>query len=214
MVSYYARRAAEYERIYRKPERQEELGKLHEIMAGFFAGKDVLEIACGTGFWTEAVSRTAKSVLATDINEEVLAIARAKDFASGRKVTFTRQDIYEAPNFPGRFSAGLAAFWWSHVPKRKVRSFVSSFNRAFEPGARIMIVDNRFVAGSSTPISRPDADGNTYQTRSLDDGSTHEVLKNFPTQDELQDVFKGLASDLEFIWLNYFWILTYKPIIP
>jgi hypothetical protein len=34
---------------------------------------------------------------------------------------------------------------------------------------------------SNTPISRRDADGNTYQRRTLDDGSVHEVLKNFPT---------------------------------
>lgn len=212
MVSYYARRAAEYERIYHKPERQEDLGKLRKFFGGFFAGKDVFEIACGTGFWTAVVSNTAESVLATDINEEVLAIARSKSLSGSGKVTFQRLDIYELPEFPRKFSAGLAAFWWSHVPKNKLRTFISSFNRAFEPGVRILIADNRFVAGSSTPISRTDADGNTYQTRKLDDGSTHEVLKNFPTEQELRAAFQGLGTDLEFIWLKYFWVLTYKPI--
>jgi len=45
--------------------------------------------------------------------------------------------------------------------------------------------DNRYVEGSSTPISRRDAQGNTYQARKLDNGSAHEVLKNFPTEREL-----------------------------
>lgn len=213
MVSYYAQRAAEYERIYRKPERQEDLARLREILGKSFAGKDVFEIACGTGFWTEVISSTAESVLATDINEEVLAVARSKRYCGNGKVAFHRLDIYELPEFPRRFSAGLAAFWWSHIPMNKRRAFISSFNRAFEPGARILIADNRFVAGSSTPISRTDASGNTYQTRKLDDGSTHEVLKNFPTEQDLRDAFKGLGGDLEFIWLKYFWVLTYKPII-
>ncbi len=213
MVSYYARRSAEYERIYHKPERQEDLGRLREILGGVFAGKDVFEIACGTGFWTEVISNTAESVLATDINEEVLAIARSKHYCGSGKVEFQRLDIYELPEFPRKFSAGLAAFWWSHVPKSKLRTFISSFNRAFEPDARVLITDNQLVAGSSTPISRTDADGNTYQTRKLDDGSTHEVLKNFPTEQELRDAFKGIGTDLEFIWLKYFWVLTYKPIV-
>src|SRR5438093_1264226 len=33
---------------------------------------------------------------------------------------------------------------------------------------------------SNTPISPPGADGNTYQPRTLDDASVHEVLTNFP----------------------------------
>ena len=41
----------------------------------------------------------------------------------------------------------------------------------------MVYVDNRYVAGSSTPISRRDEFGNTYQLRSLKDGTHYEVLK-------------------------------------
>ena len=37
MVSYYAERAAEYERIYHKPERQEDLQKLRSFVGNTFA---------------------------------------------------------------------------------------------------------------------------------------------------------------------------------
>ena len=53
------------------------------------------------------------------------------------------------------------------------------------------MLDNNYVIGSSTPISRTDANGNTYQARPLQDGSTHEVLKNFPSQAELKQ--SGMA---------------------
>ena len=41
-----------------------------------------------------------------------------------------------------------------------------------EPHARFVFVDNRYVPGSSTPISREDGQGNEYQERTLRDGTT------------------------------------------
>lgn len=207
MVSYYAERACEYERIYQKPERQADLRQLRSFIEGALAGADVLEVACGTGYWTEVVAGRAASVLATDINEEVLAIARTKPLDT-RRVRFQRADAY-APSVAQRFNAGLSAFWWSHVPKSRIRAFLRAFHGVLTPGARVVFLDNACVEGSSTPISRTDAEGNTYQVRRLDDGSTHEVLKNFPTESELRAAVEGLALDVQVEFLPYYWTLTY-----
>src|SRR5882762_10017641 len=118
MVNYYAERAKEYERIYQKPERQEELRQLRDLVQRTFADTHVLEIACGTGYWTEVIARSAASVVATDINEEVLAICRSKPI-DHQKTSFRTADAYALPSFPQKFTVGLAAFWWSHVPKAK-----------------------------------------------------------------------------------------------
>ena len=90
LIRYYAERAPEYEKIYHKPERQSDLALLHEIVRRAFTGQHVLEIACGTGYWTETLGRCADSVTATDINEEVLEIARAKPVITRSGVAFTR----------------------------------------------------------------------------------------------------------------------------
>ena len=50
LVDYYSRRAREYERIYHKPERQDDLGALRRLVAERLVDRDVLEIACGTGY--------------------------------------------------------------------------------------------------------------------------------------------------------------------
>lgn len=50
LAGYYAARAAEYERIYDKPERQAELQRLRALIPAYLAGRSVLEIACGTGY--------------------------------------------------------------------------------------------------------------------------------------------------------------------
>jgi len=195
MASYYAARSKEYERIYDKPERQDDLRRLRSFVEHTFADAHVLELACGTGYWTEIVARSASSVVATDLNDEVLAIARTKPMAPGR-VTFRREDAYALAPAPRFFTAGLAAFWWSHVPKARLRSFLDGFHRRFAPGATIVFIDNVYVEGSSTPLSRADESGNTYQSRKLDDGSTHEVLKNFPDESELRAAVEGLATAL------------------
>jgi demethylmenaquinone methyltransferase/2-methoxy-6-polyprenyl-1,4-benzoquinol methylase len=210
LVGYYAERAAEYERIYHKPERQADLRHLRGFVERTFANTDVFELACGTGYWTEILSRTAASVVATDINKEVLAIARSKPIDI-RKTTFRIADAYHLPNFAHRFTSGLSVFWWSHVPTARLRDFLRGFHRIFAPGARIVFIENCYVEGSSTPISRTDEHGDTYQLRRLDDGSIHEVLKNFPTESELRAVVEDLALDVQVEFLEYYWILNYVP---
>jgi ubiquinone/menaquinone biosynthesis C-methylase UbiE len=210
MVGYYADRAAEYERIYQKPERQDDLRRLRTFVGDAFSGAHVFEVACGTGYWTGVVSRSAASVVAMDINEEVLAVARSKALDK-EKVTFRQEDAYALPISPGKFTGGLSVFWWSHIPKARIRGFLRGFHRALAPGARVVFIDNVYVEGSSTPISRADERGNTYQNRRLDDGSTHEVLKNFPTASELRSALEGLAEDLRVEILRYYWILSYVP---
>ena len=210
MAGYYARRAEEYELIFQKPERQNDLRALRTFVVEAFAGRHVLEIACGTGYWTQILACSAASVTAVDVNDEVLEIARAKPRVR-ENVEFRREDAYALPAFPRPFSGGLAGFWWSHVPKARLRSFLTGLHRAFAPGATMVFIDNAYVQGSSTPLSRRDADGNTYQRRSLSDGSTHEVLKNFPTEAELRQALHGLASNVKVGFLPYFWILTYVP---
>jgi demethylmenaquinone methyltransferase/2-methoxy-6-polyprenyl-1,4-benzoquinol methylase len=124
-------------------------------------------------------------------------------------VVFRREDAYALPLFPQRFSSGLAVFWWSHIPKAKVHDFLRGFHRVLSPGGKVVFIDNAYVEGSSTPISRTDDRGDTYQIRRLDDGSTHEVLKNFPTEPDLRAAVEGLASDVRAEFLRYYWILSY-----
>jgi len=207
LVDYYAKRAPEYDRIYEKPERQEDLGRLRETVREIFRGEDVLEIACGTGYWTQDLADVARSVTAVDINESVLEIARRRRGAE--KVRFEIGDVYALPEVP-LSSACLCAFWWSHIPKGRIGQFLAGLHKKLKPGAIVMFMDNSYVEGNSTRCSRTDAEGNTYQTRTLDNGSTHEVLKNFPTEDELRRAVAVAAESASFRALTYYWIFTYR----
>lgn len=210
LARYYGARAREYERIYEKPERQEDLARLRALVPSFFHGRRVLEIACGTGYWTALVAVAADAVVGIDAAPEVLEVARAKALPAGR-VELRVGDAYALEQVPGVFDAALAGFWWSHVPRRDLPRFLRGLHRRLSPWSRVVFFDNRYVEGSSTPIARTDGAGDDYQRRRLDDGTTHEVLKNFPTPDELRrTIAEAGGREVEVIELPYFWLATYE----
>ena len=206
LEKYYARRAAEYEKIFDKPERQADLARMRVDIPSLFVNQRVLEIACGTGYWTPLIAEQAESVLATDYNEEPLAIAKSKTYRKAN-VSFAQADAYALPDWKNKFSACYAGFWWSHVPLGKMAGFLSSLEKVLQRGAIVAFMDNRYVEGSSTPISRKDAEGNTYQARRLADGSSHEVLKNFPTAQELR---ARLGKEVRYVEYEYYWVASYR----
>ena len=205
---YYARRAASYERIYLKPERQAELRTLEAWLPGIFAGRQVLEIACGTGWWTPHGARDAASWLATDLSTETLALARGK--ALPECVRLAELDAWRLDALDTQeFDAAFAGFWWSHVPRARLAGWLATLHARLQRGARVVFIDNRFVAGSSTPIARTDAAGDTWQRRTLDDGSVHEVLKNFPRRDDALAAIGPRTRDIEWMTHPHYWVLGY-----
>jgi len=208
MQSYYALRANEYDRVYLKPERQADLRQIEQWLPPVLAGATVLEVACGTGYWTQYIAPAAKRVYAFDINEPVLEIAREKRIPAG-KATFFKGDAVSLDNVPPGCNGAFAGFWWSHVKKRDLAQFVATLATRLEPGSVVAILDNSWAHGSSTPISRKDAEGNTYQVRTLANGDAFEVLKNYPTTDELADAVRGVAREAHLEALQYYWLLVF-----
>ena len=144
MSSYYAQRAAYYERVYFKPERQAELRAMEAWLTGVFARRKVLEVACGTGWWTPHGARDAKAWLATDLNPETMAVARSK--ALPACVALASVDAYTFAELGSQtFDAAFAGCWWSHVPLRRLRGWLALLHGRLEPGARVVMLDNSFV---------------------------------------------------------------------
>lgn len=207
LQKYYAKRASEYEQIYEKAERQDELEWLRGRIPALYRGRTVLEVACGTGYWTQYIAKAAKKVRACDINESVLEIAREKPIPKDR-VEFFKADAVTLDGVPAGCDAAFAGFWWSHVKKKDLARFVANLAARLEPGSRLGFLDNSYVGGSSTAISRRDAEGNTYQMRRVQSGEEYEVLKNFPTADELRAAMAPVAREAHLESLNYYWLLV------
>ena len=124
--------------------------------------------------------------------------------------TFVIADAFALDLVPGSFDAAFVGFWWSHVRHADLPRFLAGLHRRLQPGSLVAVLDNRYVEGSNSPITRTDAEGNTYQRRALDRGTTHEVLKNFPPPDAVRATIEAAGGQHPRIdTLDYYWYATY-----
>ncbi|MFZ6646834.1 class I SAM-dependent methyltransferase [Undibacterium sp. TJN25] len=205
MREYYAQRAKTYETNYQKPERQADLVILQQLICTALQGHKVLELACGTGYWTERYAADAALVTATDINQPMLDIAQSKDYPPG-KVQFAIADAFNAPQ--GDYSAYFAGHLWSHIKREEQTGFLAQLSKSGGKDKQLVLIDNNYVEGSSTPIARTDLEGNTYQLRLQEDGTRVEIVKNFPTDSTLRKRFGPAAKDIRIQRTEYYWMLT------
>lgn len=207
MRAYYASRAPYYDAVYLKPERAKDIAFLSDYLTTAFAGRSVLEVACGTGYWTQHIARTATRLVAIDAGSEPLGFAKLRPHAE--RVTFRLEDAYQLPADLGEFDAAFAGLWFSHVPIERRVEFIRSLHARLQPRAKVIFIDNSEVQCREWPIVETDAHGNTYQRRQLRDRSVHRVLKNFPQEDQLVHLLSP-ALAFSFRQLDNFWLLEYE----
>ncbi|MFM7532550.1 MAG: class I SAM-dependent methyltransferase [Rubrivivax sp.] len=209
MNDYYARRAPEYDRIYERPERQADLRSIRAWLGTQFRGRRVLDVACGTGYWTPLLAAQAESVRGIDAAEPTLQIARRRPVSAGCTVHFEVGDAYALPRTAPPCNAAFAGFWISHVPRARMREFLRGLQAVLEPGSPVVFLDNLYVSGHSTPLSEPDANGDTWQWRVLADGSRHRVLKNYPDEAQLREALGPLASAVDYLAWEHYWAVRW-----
>ncbi len=182
LAKYYATIAQQYERVYDKPERQEDLEVLRDKVANVLEGHTVLELACGTGYWTEVVADN---------------------------VTFAKLDAFNLPDdLLGKFTAVFAGFWWSHVKREDQDKYLKQLRSKLGKDILLVLIDNSYVDGSSTVIARTDLEGNTHQFRTTEGGERYEVLKNFPSDSHLRKKFAHSAREIRKKRLEHYWLLS------
>ena len=216
MLDYYNKRLKEYEAIYAKPERQTDLQKLVARLQADLKNSKVLELACGTGWWTEKLVSNASSWTATDADPAALEFVQKKTIQGLSAIKLL--NAYQ-PQVNELVDCIFAAHWYSHLKLNEQQAFFEAVLTCLKPGGCLIMLDNKYVSGSSTPVSRTDTFGNTYQSRPLKDGSTHEVLKNFPTQDQLHQSGTEFAFDVQAdtdlkLELHHYWYAVMRANSP
>ena len=214
MNEYYSRRASMHDWYmgYSSNEELENLLKpiIDEIEI-YIKGRDVLEIACGTGNWTQVLSKRAKSVLATDINETVLDIAGNKEYPNDN-VTFKCVDAYTLDSIDDKFNAAFAIDWFSHMPKSKINTFLQTLHSKLVSGASVVFIDMMNTPFFDQLLLYRDNEGNCVSRRILPDDLEFRVIKNFPAKEELTECVGDFALEINYqenVELMR-WILAYK----
>jgi len=207
-VEYYQKRAGEYDKIYYRddPVRQSELHTLYAMSQEVLRDRTVLDLACGTGFWTKIVSEAARSITGIDINAGTIEEAEKKTY--GCPVEFILSDVFAPPDPLATFNGFLATFLISHIRRQDLDRLVDIWKPFFEPGARAFISDNNLICELRPELVWDDEKVNTYKKRTLENGEQYLILKNYFEKDELESIFSRWGK-IENLWFDkYYWAVT------
>ncbi|MBX2839114.1 MAG: class I SAM-dependent methyltransferase [Gammaproteobacteria bacterium] len=210
MKDYYNERAPVYDRVYRYAERQTDLRILESIVTEKFSNKRVLEVAAGTGYWTQFISGRAHSVVATDATSTALDQLRRRQLKCPVQTEII--DAYELHNITQTFNAAFAGLWFSHIPIERRSEWFNSLHSRLDTGSKVILIDNSNAQCDRLPLSHTDDQGNTYQDRQTDSGNSYRVLKNFPTEYELTNELAPFGTKPTFLELENFWYFEYEAL--
>jgi SAM-dependent methyltransferase len=206
-AQFYAKSAANHDRVYDKPERQADLATMRGRVADALRGHRVLELACGTGYWTRIIAESAESVTATDINPEMIAMARLRALPAD-KVRLRLADAYDLPADIGSYSAVFIGFWWSHIKREEQERFLAQLRAKVGADILVVLLDDVYVEGSSETVARTDMEGNTYQIRTAPDGERYEICKTYPSDSTLRKKLASSVREIKIARLDHYWLLT------
>jgi hypothetical protein len=141
----------------------------------------------------------------------MLTIARKRKVRRAN-VDYRRGDAYALAEVSGEFNAGLANFWFSHVPKARIDEFLYGFHKKLGKNAAVFMADNVYVPGIGGQLITKVGIEDTFKLRKASGGSEYEVLKNYYNTDTLRRLLLSRTSDLKVHEAKYFWWVRY--IVP
>lgn len=202
-LAYYRARASEYDAWFLRQGRYDrgeahaaqwfaEVEQLEGALDRFGPRGNVLELACGTGWWTERLARYGTSLTAVDASPEVIALNRQR--LAGAPVAYLGADLFTwEPK--QTFDTVFFSFWLSHVPPERFASFWETVRRALNPGGRVFFIDSRFEQASSARDHTLNGAEAVSVTRRLDDGRTFDIVKVFYEPGRLTQALWDLGWD-------------------
>jgi len=203
-ISYYRARAPEYDEWFFRHGRHDrgdewnrswfsEVKEVREELARFHPAGEVLELACGTGLWTEQLARCADHITAVDASPEVLKLNR--DRLRDERVRYVRADLFGWR--PGTaYDAVFFGFWLSHVPPERFEAFWQLVRSALKPGGRVFFVDSLRIETPAEKERRRNVPGDHLTVRKLNDGREFRIVKIFHDPEDLSERLRGLRWNI------------------
>jgi ubiquinone/menaquinone biosynthesis C-methylase UbiE len=205
VVEFYAKSTTIIEQPYEAPERQEELEEVGERVQELLSGHTVLELACGAGYWTSVIAPVCDTVLATDVNPELIELARQRELPSGT-VRWSVVDALDIPADLGEFTAVFIGFLWSHLLRDEQDKLLAQLRQRLGKDVLLVVVDDE--QGEEEPVARTDAQGNTYQIMSAPGGERYELPKNFPSDSALRKRLSPAVREIKIERYEHYWLAT------
>ncbi|MBZ0297671.1 MAG: class I SAM-dependent methyltransferase, partial [Anaerolineae bacterium] len=174
-IDYYRARASEYDEWFYRIGRYDygetvnrqwfaEAQQVMDTLQALGPFDNVLELAAGTGIWTEQLVKASKQVTALDASPEVLVVNEQKLMSD--KVTYQQADLFQwQPE--ATYDLVFFSFWLSHVPPQRLDDFLDKVSRATRPGGRVFLVDSRRAQTSTAHDHTPYGEQSVEHVRKL-----------------------------------------------
>lgn len=195
-AEYYRARAAEYDgwflRLGRYDRGERENARwfveVDEVRGALdrlpLDGGEVLELAPGTGLWTDLLVDRAARLVAVDSSPEMIEENRRRLGDRARLVSYEVADLFAwAPR--REFDAVVFCFWISHVPDAILDAFLGRVASWLRPGGSLFFLDSRREPSSTARDHTLPAPDHEVMVRRLDDGREFRIVKNFWDADAL-----------------------------
>lgn len=186
-VAYYRARATEYDEWFLRQGRYDcgtehradwfgEIAVIRAALGEALPSGHVLELACGTGLWTQLLAERHSRIVAVDASPEVMAINRAR-VRSGA-VEYVLADLFSWVPPAATFDAVFFGFWLSHVPAERFDAFWAAVRAALKPEGVVFFVDS-LLDQTSTARDHEQLNQSGVVRRRLNDGREFEIVKVF-----------------------------------
>jgi 2-polyprenyl-3-methyl-5-hydroxy-6-metoxy-1,4-benzoquinol methylase/ribosomal protein S18 acetylase RimI-like enzyme len=197
-IAYYQARASEYDEWFLRRGRYDrgselnrqwsrEVEQVRDLLDRFGPEGRVLELACGTGLWTQQLAKRALTITAVDAVAEVIELNRQR--VRSPNVKYIQADIFNwQPE--ALYDVVFFAFWLSHVPAHRFDAFWRTVRGALKSTGRVFFVDSRYEP-TSTAGNHQLGDKNAgIVSRKLNDGREYRIVKIFHDRQQLEETLR------------------------
>lgn len=207
-LAYYRARAGEYDEWFLRTGRYDrgeeateqwfsEVSIVEERLAALGSLGSCLELAAGTGLWSQKLLAKCDRLTVVDGSAEMLAQCRER-LGPEAKVRYLEADLFEwRPK--EQFDTVYFSFWLSHVPPERFGSFWQLVKAALRPGGRCFFLDSLYV-DTSTAANHvlPEREEITLE-RKLNDGRSFRIYKVFHDPGALTEAIReqGIEVNVE-----------------
>ena len=203
-IEYYRARAPEYDEWFYRHGRYDhgpaqkqqwecEAQQVRDQLHSVSNLRHILEMAPGTGIWTQELIQIGERVTALDASPEMININRAKLLSD--KVDYQLTDLFEWR--PDRqYDMVFFGFWISHVPGEKLSRFLATVHAALKPGGRLFFVDSA-PSEQSTSAGQSIETRDELQKRVLKDGRQFDIVKIYYDPPSFTKTLRAHGFDIE-----------------